>query len=311
MRNLRPYLPGGTFHITARIQGREPLLEPIRDDVCELINFCFGRTNAMLIARTVMPNHLHLVLRQGSDPLHATMQPLLRRIAYLVHRTHGLEGHVFGGPYTHRTCGDARYLRNCIVYTHLNPVRAGIVDNPGQYRWSSHAAYLDTAIDLPGYMTGLGLFATSEARSIAALQDDYRKYISWRMARDSFDSCIAAGIAADEPPTPSMWAGDVYWQAEMGGAQHTPPDPRDEKRMCDLRDFIHMMLTARASDLEVGEICGNYRTRPIVEIRKFVVERALDAGFRNHEIARFLKISPSTISRINYNRFTKAGAAAE
>ena len=309
MRNLRPYLPGGTFHITARIQAREPLLEPIRDNVWELINFCFSRTNAMLIARTVMPNHLHLVLRQGSDPLHATMQPLLRRIAYLVHRTHGIQGHVFGGPYTHRTCGDARYVRNCIVYTHLNPVRAGIVDHPGQYAWSSHAAYLDNVIDTPGYLTGLGLFAMTEARNVKALQANYRTYISWRMARDAFESRVASGFAADEPATPAVWAGDVYWQAEMGGAQHTPPHPRDEKRLCDLRDFIQMMLKARACDLEIREICGDYRSRPIVAIRKFIIERALDAGFRNHEIARFLKVGPATISRIKYARIASAEPA--
>ncbi|WP_290799023.1 hypothetical protein [Halomonas sp.] len=36
--------------------------------------------------------------------------------------------------------GEPRYLLACHAYIELNPVRAGMVAHPGEYRWSSYAA---------------------------------------------------------------------------------------------------------------------------------------------------------------------------
>ena len=253
-------MPGGAFHITSRLQGHVPLFVPICDRIVELIDYCFARSDATLVARAIMPNHLHLVMRQGSDPLHATMQPLLRRIAYLVQRTHGVKGHVFERAFAHRTCGNAAYLRNCIVYAHLNPVRAKLADRPEDYHWTSHLNYV-------------------------------------------------ADDPAIEPPTPVIWAGDLYWQAEVGGAQHEPPEARDRQRICDLRDFVEMLLRVHHVDLKVEYIRGDYRSAAIVRIRRRIIERALDAGFRGHEIARFLNISPGAVSTVKRQLLSQAAEA--
>src|SRR5690606_28499612 len=97
---------------------------------------------AELFAYVIMPNHLHLVLRQGEEPLWRFMQPYLRRIAIQVQRTHEREGRVFERRYRDRYCADADHLRTAILYTHLNPIRAGLCSDPREYPWSSHLAWV-------------------------------------------------------------------------------------------------------------------------------------------------------------------------
>jgi hypothetical protein len=45
---------------------------------------------------------------------------------------------VFGNRYAVEEISEADYFSNVIKYMALNPVRAGIVQNIGEYRWSAH-----------------------------------------------------------------------------------------------------------------------------------------------------------------------------
>ena len=51
-------------------------------------------------------------------------------------------GHLFQGRFKALLVDEDNYLLELVRYTHLNPVRAGMVSNPSDYLWSSHLAYI-------------------------------------------------------------------------------------------------------------------------------------------------------------------------
>lgn len=182
-------MPGAVFHLTARMQGHEPWLTPtLRSRVVDYMAAALRYSDATLLAYVMMPNHLHLVLRQGHRRLHRVMQPFLRRTALLVQRCHGVEGHVFERRYGHRACLDPDYVRTAVVYVHLNPVRARLVDDPCAYRWSSHAFYAGRAA-LPEHLKGalpvddvMRLFATTPDPHVDDLRAAYLRRVEWGLS---------------------------------------------------------------------------------------------------------------------------------
>ena len=133
-RRKRPYHPGTIFHLTSRTHRHEEWFDPgLRTTIVELIHRMVARTDAQLLAYAVMPNHLHIVLRQGRMELAQVMQPLMRRVALQVQRQHGFEGSVVERRFRDTACTTPDHVRMAIVYTHLNPWRAGLCGDDLSY----------------------------------------------------------------------------------------------------------------------------------------------------------------------------------
>src|SRR5687768_1527176 len=190
-RTIRPYIRGVAFHIVARTQGRQPWFdERIRDDVAYIIKEGLATSDARLLAWAVMPNHFHLVLQHGARPLGWVMQPIMRRLSLKVQRAHGVEGHVFERRFRSYPCADASYLRNAIVYTNLNPRRAGLCGEDGSYKWCSYSAFMTAALrgNSSEVLTdALRLFAKSPNAEREQILADYQGYVTWRVERDRCD----------------------------------------------------------------------------------------------------------------------------
>jgi REP element-mobilizing transposase RayT len=142
-RRKRSYLPGAAFHLTARTSGHEHWWadDKLRNSVVGIVSDALHRTDARLVAFTIMTNHFHLTVRQGIDPLARLMHPVCQRIALLVRRAHGREGHIFERQFRDKPCASADHLRQVIYYTHRNPVKAGMCAEANEYVWSSACAY--------------------------------------------------------------------------------------------------------------------------------------------------------------------------
>lgn len=139
-RAHRSHSPGVPFHLTARLQGMQPLFTGLEGAVAQLIQQCAERADGELLAYAVMPNHIHIVYVQGTAGLAVYMQPLLTRVAWLMRQRRGVQGHVFERRYRDNACISADHLRNAIAYVHLNPVRAGLCRGVGDYPWTTHFA---------------------------------------------------------------------------------------------------------------------------------------------------------------------------
>ena len=69
------------------------------------------------------------------------MRNLFSLYARVFNKKYKRRGHLFGGPYRQAVCLDDSYLLSVSLYIHANPVRAGIVGAPQDYRWSSIRLY--------------------------------------------------------------------------------------------------------------------------------------------------------------------------
>ncbi|HMV59515.1 MAG TPA: hypothetical protein PKD38_20150 [Nitrospira sp.] len=68
------------------------------------------------------------------------MQSLGRRYVQYTNRFYRRTGSLWEGRYKSSVVQAESYLLACMRYIELNPVRAGMVVDPGQYRWSSYRA---------------------------------------------------------------------------------------------------------------------------------------------------------------------------
>ena len=89
-----------------------------------------------------MTNHLHLAVEVGRVPLSRGMQNLAFRYTRWINRRKKRVGHLFLGPYKALLVDPDAYLLEPVRYIHLNPVRAGSVEEPLDDPWSGHRAYL-------------------------------------------------------------------------------------------------------------------------------------------------------------------------
>jgi putative transposase len=92
-----------------------------------------------LHAYVLMSNHVHL-LATGHDAggISLMMQAVGRRFARHVNDVHGRTGTLYEGRFKSSLVETERYFLTCMRYIELNPVRAGMVADPGQFPWSSH-----------------------------------------------------------------------------------------------------------------------------------------------------------------------------
>lgn len=280
-RSLRPYAPGSFFHLMARTQNRALFFDraATKDRIVEFIFKAIGETDTRVCAFVVMDNHLHLVVRQGADPLARLMQSILRRCALLVQRERDVEGHVFERKYHHVACRDPDTLRTWIRYVHRNPVKALYCTSPADYAWSSHHWWAQTklASARPQLLILPGLFATSAGESSRALCANYSAFV---------DAAIVSNV----------WPGYLNdaWTAMQNQVEVGKWTARPRQ---DLAVVIETGLKELCPDADIEMV----RVLPgafFTAVRRQLVERAAKGGHKGCKIARYLHMSESSVSRI-------------
>ena len=99
----------------------------------------------MVLAWSLMPNHFHLLVRTGRQPIHKSMKKLLTGYVVNFNRRHKRYGHLFQNRYKSILCEEEPYLLELTRYIHLNPLRSGIVsglEELNRYPWTGHSAIM-------------------------------------------------------------------------------------------------------------------------------------------------------------------------
>ncbi len=92
-------------------------------------------------AYVLMTNHVHLLLTpESSNSLARLFQSLGRHYVRYINNTYQRHGSLWEGRYKSTMVQSQTYLFACQRYIEMNPVRAGMVDQPARYRWSSYSA---------------------------------------------------------------------------------------------------------------------------------------------------------------------------
>ena len=104
-----------------------------------LLRDCLAKAACRLHAYCLMTNHVHLLLTpSGIEGVARLTRNLGQRYAQYFNRRYGRSGTLWEGrPYS-CVVDSARYVLGCYRYIERNPVRAGMVRSPAEYKWSSH-----------------------------------------------------------------------------------------------------------------------------------------------------------------------------
>jgi len=133
----------------------------------------------------LMNNHVHILIREKSDRISRIMSRIGTSYAWWYNRKYDRSGHVFQGRYGSECVEDDTYLLTVIRYIHNNPLKAKIVQEAEDYRWSSIHEYYGggeypVGITEPEFI--LGMIHENRTEAI----EGFRQY----MKQENDDNCL-------------------------------------------------------------------------------------------------------------------------
>ena len=143
-RPLRIEFPGAYYHITSRGNERKAIFKNMgdRESFLSYLKLAYLRYGAVIHVFCLMNNHYHLLLETPKGNLSQIMRYINGAYSTYFNVKHKRTGHLFQGRYKAILVDADEYAGELSRYIHLNPVRAGIVDIPEKYAWSSYQYYV-------------------------------------------------------------------------------------------------------------------------------------------------------------------------
>lgn len=142
-RPLRIEYPRAWYHVMNRGRRAEEIYHT-EDDYQrfpDILEESVEMWNLRISAFCLMPNHYHLLIQTPEGNLSRCMRHINGVYTQRYNRAHDYDGQLFRGGYKSILVDESNYLLQLVRYIHRNPVRANIVERPGDYPWSSHGAY--------------------------------------------------------------------------------------------------------------------------------------------------------------------------
>ncbi len=144
MARLRRYCPAGIpQHVIQRGNNRTPCFASDQDMGAYAHYLCEAASKFRLAIHgwVFMTNHVHLLLTPAEDhSLSMGMQYLGRHYVRYFNQTYQRTGTLFEGRFKSCIVQQSTYFLVCLRYIELNPVRAGMAEDPADYHWSSYHA---------------------------------------------------------------------------------------------------------------------------------------------------------------------------
>lgn len=129
------------MHVRQRGNDRQDCFRTERDRLVYLVilrELCL-KTRCALHAYCLMTNHVHLLLTPPDQRACATlMRDLGQRYVQYFNRRHKRTGTLWEGRFRSCLVESREHVLGCYRYIEMNPLEAGMVERPSEYRWSSH-----------------------------------------------------------------------------------------------------------------------------------------------------------------------------
>ena len=199
-RRKRHFLHGATYHVMLRGNNGQSIFSSENDryKFCLLIQEGIERYGHCILAFCFMTNHVHLAIRVKDVSLSKICQNLAFRYTRYYNWRHETIGHLFQGRFKSILIDSNRYFKELIRYIHLNPVRAKLVNDPLDYRWSSHQAYMMQQ-EFTWLARDDGLREFGDSRQVAI--DTFHHFVGSGIGKENgidFKKGCSKGILGDE-----------------------------------------------------------------------------------------------------------------
>ncbi|MCX7193048.1 MAG: transposase [Proteobacteria bacterium] len=266
-RPLRIEYPGALYHVTSRGNGRAPIYLDDEDREQFLATYAEMtlRMNWRCHAYCLMDNHYHLLIETPEGNLSKGMRQLNGVYTQRFNRRHARTGHVFEGRYKAILVERDSHLKELCRYVVLNPVRAGMVKQPGQWRWSSYSATLGVAAN-PHWL--------ERAWLLAQFGGDAAQY----------EKFVMEGIGM-----PGVWGG-LRHQIYLGGENFV-------QDMLLHAASVESIAEVPQDQRRAPETLQQYAERN-ADPKCAMADAYLTGGYTLAEIARYFGVHYTTVSRV-------------
>ena len=143
-RPLRIAYPGAYYHVTSRGNEQKDVFKSRRDreKFLEYLASATERYGAAIHVYCLMSNHYHLLLETPEGNLSQIMRHINGAYTTYYNIKRKRTGHLFQGRFKAILVEADEYALELSRYIHLNPVRVGMAEKPGEYSWSSFKSYI-------------------------------------------------------------------------------------------------------------------------------------------------------------------------
>jgi putative transposase len=214
-RAPRAFIEGGLYHVYNRVTRGERVFADDRE-AARLLGFLCEtaeRDGLVVLAWCIRPNHYHIVARTTCVPLWRTMATLQNRFSRSFNGRRQMFGPFWQGRYKAKLVPGSRYLQQLLLYVHLNPVAAGLVNDPAEHQWCGHREVLDRRrkglVDVEELLLVFGTRKESAKRAylaamaVGASEDWVTEAPGWlpwwRLGRPPQDDGDEIAVAPDRP----------------------------------------------------------------------------------------------------------------
>jgi len=271
-RPLRLELAGGLYHVTSRGDRREAIYmdDKDREKWLEILGNVCSRFNWRCHAYCLMDNHYHIVIETAEANLSKGMRQLNGVYTQYFNKQHNRVGHVYQGRYKGILVERDSYLLELSRYVVLNPIRADMIKNMDEWKWSSYQAMIGEVPARLWLETDWILGNFSKRRKTAIV-----KYIDF----------VREGIGL-----PSLWE-NLQNQIFLGTEKFVNKKQNLINKKESLSEVPRRHKRKRPKPLEHYE-------RKYKDERQAICNAYLSGGYTLKEIGEYFQKHYSTISRI-------------
>ena len=137
----------GIYHVMIRGVNKMPIFLD-QDDNTRFLDTLIrmkSEEEYTLYAYCLMKNHAHLLIKEETDSLSRSMKRIGVSYSQYFNKKYNRVGHLFQDRFRSERIETDGYLLSCMRYIHNNPVKASIVKDPSDYKWSSYNIYINEA----------------------------------------------------------------------------------------------------------------------------------------------------------------------
>jgi len=303
-RKPRLDLEGALHHVMVRGIERCKLFRSEKDyeDLITRFQDVFTGGKTVVYAWALMPNHVHLLVRTGVEPLSRVMRRILTGYAVSFNRRHKRTGHLFQNRFKSILVEEEPYFLQLVRYIHLNPLRSSLVatlDELDAYPWSGHGVLLgsrECARQDCSYV--LRHFGTTAKAARGA----YRAFVADATTVGRRPELVGGGLLRS---TGGLRRGREAWASDkriLGSSDFvesvkaqvdTVQPAKAQKNMDDL-----LQDASRQTGLSIHELISGSKRRDVILARSYISFAAVKGeGLRLGDVARALNVSRQSILR--------------
>jgi putative transposase len=315
-RQARLDTPGTLHHVIFRGIEKKNIFDDKYDRANMLARMegLAKETGTKIYAWSLMPNHVHILLKSGHHGLSKFMRRLLTGYAITYNLRHKRYGHLFQNRFKSIICDEDPYFQELVRYIHLNPLRADLVKDMAEldrYPWSGHSSLMGNK---KREWQDVDYVLSWFAKTKIAARNKYRRYVEEGIAEGKREDLVGGGLVRtlggwsqvlSHRKSNEMIVTDqrILGQGDFVKRIVGEADKRIKSQFYvnerQIKAEKKIQKICKAEGVNIEELKGGSRRAHISGLRKrLAVELISEYGLTLAEAARQLGVSTPAISKI-------------